>query len=436
MGKNIVILGSQWGDEGKGKVVDLLTDRVSAVCRYQGGHNAGHTIIVDGRKTILRLIPSGILHDHVSCLIGNGVVLSPQALLAEMGELVAQDVPVHERLKISSSCSLLLPYHIAIDEAREHQRGDKKIGTTKRGIGPCYEDKVARRGLHVSDLRHPEPLREKLEALAEYHNFLLTKLYSADTIDVNQVFDELCDQAKVILPMITDVNQRLAEFRQQNKNIVFEGAQGALLDIDIGTYPYVTSSNTTAGAVATGAGFGPLYLDAIYGVTKAYLTRVGSGPFPTEQQNDIGAELAKVGREFGSVTGRPRRCGWFDVPMMRHSTLANSLTAMVLTKLDVLDQFETIQICTGYRYKDQVVQYPPSDSAELLECKPIYESMPGWQTSTFGMTDFEQLPQQARDYVHRLEVLCELPVVMISTGPERDQTICLSPIFKDEVVTV
>lgn len=436
MGKNIVILGSQWGDEGKGKVVDLLTDRVSAVCRYQGGHNAGHTIIVDGRKTILRLIPSGILHDHVSCLIGNGVVLSPEALLTEMGELVAQDVPVHERLRISSSSSLLLPYHIALDHAREQQRGDNKIGTTKRGIGPCYEDKVARRGLHASDLCHPQLLKERLAPLAEYHNFLLTKLYHVDAIDVNHVFDELCEQAKVIVPMITDVNQLLAEFRQQDKNIVFEGAQGALLDIDIGTYPYVTSSNTTAGAVATGAGFGPLYLDAVYGVTKAYLTRVGSGPFPTEQKNDIGAELAKVGREFGSVTGRPRRCGWFDVPMMRHSTLANSLTAMVLTKLDVLDQFEAIQICTGYRYKGKVVQYPPSDSAELLECEPVYESMPGWQTSTFGMTDFEQLPQQARDYVHRLEALCELPVAMISTGPERDQTICLSPIFEDDVVTV
>ena len=436
MGKHIVILGTQWGDEGKGKVVDLLTDHVSAVVRYQGGHNAGHTLIVKGRKTILRLIPSGVLHDNVTCMIGNGVVLSPTALLQEMGELVEQGVPVSERLCISSACSLLLPYHVAIDQARENELGDNKIGTTRRGIGPCYEDKVARRGLHVGDLAHPKRLHQKLCELARYHNFQLEQLYGVDAIDVETVYEELLQQAKIIVPMITEVNQRLAELKKAGKNIMFEGAQGSLLDIDLGTYPYVTSSNTTAGAVATGTGFGPRYIDAVYGITKAYVTRVGSGPFPTEQKNQFGQLMAEQGKEFGSVTGRPRRCGWFDVPVMRHSILANSLSAMVLTKLDVLDQFETIKICVAYRYQGEEIQYPPLDTADYEQCEPVYEELPGWQSTTFGVTEFEQLPANAQAYVRRLEALCELPVAIVSTGPERDETIHLHPIFNDKTVTV
>ncbi len=436
MGKNIVILGTQWGDEGKGKIVDLLTDQVAVVVRYQGGHNAGHTLIVKGRKTILRLIPSGILHDHVICMIGNGLVLSPTALLQEMGELLERGVPVDERLRISPGCSLLLPYHVAVDQARENNLGDSKIGTTRRGIGPCYEDKVARRGLHVSDLAHPSRLKSKLEELAAYQNFQLEKLYHTAPIDVETVYAELLDQAKIIVPMITDVNQRLAEYKRAGKNIMFEGAQGSLLDIDLGTYPYVTSSNTTAGAVATGTGFGPRYIDDVFGITKAYVTRVGSGPFPTEQTNEYGQLMAKQGKEFGSVTGRPRRCGWFDVPVMRHSILANSLSAMILTKLDVLDKFETIRICTAYRFNNKLLEYPPLDTADYAECEPVYEEISGWQESTYGVTDFDALPENARAYVRRLEELCELPIALISTGPERDETIHLQPIFGKETLSL
>jgi adenylosuccinate synthase len=430
MSKNIVILGTQWGDEGKGKVVDLLTDKVSAVVRFQGGHNAGHTLIVDGRKTILRLIPSGILHPSVTCMIGNGVVLSPEALLQEMGELKSQGVEVSKQLMISSACSLLLPYHVAIDIARETQRGAKRIGTTRRGIGPCYEDKVARRGLHVGDLAHPERLKQKLAQLAEFHNFQLKNLYQAEEIDPQLVYDALMEQAKTIVPMIGHVNQALAKLHAAGERILFEGAQGALLDIDLGTYPYVTSSNTTAGAVATGTGFGPRYIDEVYGITKAYTTRVGSGPFPTEQHNDIGELLAERGREFGSVTGRARRCGWFDVPVMRHSTLANSLSSMILTKLDVLDTLETIRICTAYKFNGEVIDYPPLNADEFAQCEPIYEEMPGWQSNTFGVTSYDDLPENAKVYIQRLSELCDLPVSIVSTGPDRNETIYLKPIFE------
>lgn len=429
MGKNVVILGTQWGDEGKGKVVDLLTSQVDAVVRFQGGHNAGHTLIVDGRKTILRLIPSGILHPGVLCLIGNGVVLSPEALLQEVNELKAQEIDAAKQLRISPACSLLLPYHVAIDVARETARGMKKIGTTRRGIGPCYEDKVARRGLHVSDLAHPERLKHKLDQLAEFHNFQLQQLYNAQPIDVNEVYADLLEQAKIITPMIAPVNQLLAQLHEAGKNILFEGAQGALLDIDLGTYPYVTSSNTTAGAVATGTGFGPRYIDDVYGITKAYVTRVGAGPFPTEQQNEIGELIAERGKEFGSVTGRSRRCGWFDVPVMRHSKLANSLSSMLITKLDVLDTLETIQICTGYLLDGETLDYPPLDTEEYARCEPVYEMMPGWQSNTFGVTDYEALPDNAKAYLKRLEVLCDLPIQLISTGPERHETIELTALF-------
>ncbi len=436
MAKNIVIIGTQWGDEGKGKVVDLLTDQVSAVVRYQGGHNAGHTLIIDGRKTVLRLIPSGILHDHVICMIGNGLVLSPTALLQEMGELMERGICVEERLRISPACSLLLPYHVAIDQARESQRGEHKIGTTGRGIGPCYEDKIARRGLHVADLAHPERLKTKLYELAAYQNFQLEKLYQTKSIDADEVYAQLLEQAQIIVPMIANVNQCLAEYKQQGKNIMFEGAQGALLDIDLGTYPYVTSSNTTVGAVSTGTGVGPRYIDEVYGITKAYVTRVGAGPFPTEQQNAEGALMASQGKEFGSVTGRPRRCGWFDVPIMRHSLLVNSLSAMVLTKLDVLDQFKTIRICTAYRFKGEEILYPPLDADDFAACEPLYEEIPGWQQSTYGITEFNDLPENARAYVRRLEALCQLPVALISTGPERSQTIHLKVIFDEKRVLI
>ena len=429
MGKNIVVLGTQWGDEGKGKIVDLLTDQVTAVVRYQGGHNAGHTLIIDGKKTVLHLIPSGILREGVQCIIGNGVVLSPEALLVEMSELEAQGIPVSERLKISSACSLLLPYHIAIDQAREKQRGRLAIGTTGRGIGPAYEDKIARRGLRAIDLLHPDSLEKNLKALADYHNFQLEHYYQEEPIPFKDVLGQLKKLSKKIIPVIDDTIVLLAEHLKTAKNIMFEGAQGSLLDIDIGTYPYVTSSNTTAGAVTTGAGFGPRYIDDVYGVTKAYVTRVGAGPFPTELNDEVGATMAERGVEFGSTTGRARRCGWFDVPIMRRSIQANSLSGMVLTKLDVLDEFETIKICTGYRYQNKVLETPPFDLQALEACEPIYEELPGWQEKTFGLTKYDQIPQKAKDYIERLEALCGIPVMIVSTGPDRKETIILKNLF-------
>ncbi len=429
MGKSIVILGTQWGDEGKGKLVDLLTDKVAAVVRYQGGHNAGHTLIIDGKKTVLRLIPSGILREHVQCFIGNGVVLSPEALLSEMQELKNNGVDVAARLKISPACSILLSYHIAIDQAREKASGKKAIGTTGRGIGPAYEDKVARRGIKAMDLFHPELLEEKLRALAEYHNFQLEHYYKCPTIDVQKAFQDLLVHAEKIKPLIADVMQNLAQLRKEGENILFEGAQGALLDVDLGTYPFVTSSNTTAGATGPGTGFGPLYLDAVYGITKAYITRVGAGPFPTELSDEIGQHIAKKGNEFGSVTGRPRRCGWFDVPLMRYSAQANSLTGLVLTKLDVLDELKTIKICTGYQYQGKTLSTLPMDQFIFAECEPIYEEMPGWETITFGITEYNKLPENARNYIARLQELCEIPIVIISTGPDRKQSIILREIF-------
>lgn len=429
MGKSIVILGTQWGDEGKGKLVDFLTDKVAAVVRYQGGHNAGHTLIIDGKKTVLRLIPSGILRENVQCFIGNGVVLSPEALLGEMQELKNNGVDVAKRLSISPACSILLPYHVAIDQAREKKRGKNAIGTTGRGIGPCYEDKVARRGIKAMDLFYPELLKEKLEAVAEYHNFQLAHYYQASTLPVDTVFQDLLTQAEKIKPLIQDVMQNLAKLRLAGANILFEGAQGALLDIDLGTYPFVTSSNTVAGAVSSGTGFGPLFLDAVYGITKAYVTRVGAGPFPTELHDEIGRQIAKKGNEFGSVTGRPRRCGWFDVPLMRYSAEANSLTGLVLTKLDVLDELKTIRICTGYEYRGKTFEAVPMDQFIFSECKPVYEDMPGWETSTYGITDFETLPENAKKYIARLETLCKIPFAVISTGPDRKHSIIKQDIF-------
>lgn len=425
MGKNVVVLGTQWGDEGKGKVVDLLTDRSANVVRFQGGHNAGHTLVLDGEKTILRLIPSGILREDVLCFIGNGVVLSLPALIDEMKELEQKGIPVSKRLRISEACTLLLPYHVALDKAREKNLGKEAIGTTGRGIGPAYEDKVARRSLRVSDLLEREHFAVKLAEIAEYHNFILENYYGQEPIDYKTVLDDIFAASKYIMPLVVDVSHELMKLRKANANILFEGAQGSLLDIDQGTYPYVTSSNTTAGAVATGSGFGPLFLDYVLGITKAYTTRVGSGPFPTELFDDIGRQIAERGREFGSVTGRPRRCGWLDIVALRRSVQINSISGFCLTKLDVLDGLKTIKLCLHYEYEGRRVDILPMDARILDKCTPIYEELPGWEGSTFGLTTYESLPANAVAYIKRIEELLEIPIDIISTGPDRNQTITL-----------
>ncbi len=421
--KNNVVLGTQWGDEGKGKIVDWLTQNMDYVVRYQGGHNAGHTLVIDDETTVLHLLPSGILHSGVQSVIGNGVVLSIDALIKEIEMLVEKDVPVLDRLTISQSCALLLPYHASLDAAREAHRGVSAIGTTKLGIGPAYEDKVARRGLRALDLLYPDSLEEKLKVLADYHNFQLVNYYKQSPIDVKAVYDNLVAQATSILPLIKDVSALLDNARLNGKHILFEGAQGALLDIDLGTYPYVTSSNTTAGSVATGAGFGPLYLDRVLGVTKAYVTRVGAGPFPTEDSSDDGILMAKRGHEFGATTGRPRRCGWFDVPLMKHSIRINSLSALALTKLDVLDAFDTIKVCTSYRYNDTIIDSIPFDPVILAACEPIYQEVPGWKEETLGLTEYAALPPNAKNYIELISSLCGVSIDFISTGPGREHTI-------------
>lgn len=423
MGKNVVVLGSQWGDEGKGKIVDLLTEKASAVARFQGGHNAGHTLVVGGEKTVLHLIPSGILREGVTCFIGNGVVLAPDALLEEMKELESKGVPVRERLRISPNCPLIMPYHTALDQAREAKRGSGKIGTTGRGIGPAYEDKVARRAIKLADLfRHD--LEEKLRNLIDYHNFQLIQYYQVEGVDFDKTF-ALCQEWKSELKdLVTDVTDELDKLRRAGKNLMFEGAQGTLLDIDHGTYPFVTSSNTTAGGVATGTGLGPLYFDYVLGITKAYTTRVGSGPFPTELFDDVGAHLAKVGHEFGATTGRARRCGWFDAEGLRRAVVLNSLSGICLTKLDVLDGLDEIRIGIGYNLPE--TECKGVNDAEFYEAvTPIYETMPGWKESTVGITKYEDLPVNAQAYIKRIESLIDCPVDIISTGPDRDETIIL-----------
>lgn len=429
MGKNVVILGTQWGDEGKGKIVDLLTSQVAAVVRYQGGHNAGHTLVIDGQKTVLHLIPSGILRENVQCFIGNGVVLSPEALMKELKELEAKGVPVRERLRISPACPLILPYHVALDQAREKARGEAKIGTTGRGIGPAYEDKVSRRGLRVADLFHRERFAAKLGEVLDYHNFALQHYYKVEPVDFQKTLDEAMEYAEWLRPLMTDVTARLHELRRSGANIMFEGAQGSLLDIDHGTYPFVTSSNTTAGGTATGSGFGPLYLDYVLGITKAYTTRVGSGPFPTELFDDVGARLAERGHEFGSTTGRARRCGWFDAVILRRAMEINSISGLCLTKLDVLDGLDVIRICIGYRNEDGAVIEAPTDADSYLGLEPVYEDVPGWSESTLGAQTLEQLPANARAYIKRIEELVGAPVDIISTGPDRNETIILRQIF-------
>ncbi|MFV8819124.1 adenylosuccinate synthase [Haliea sp. E17] len=425
MSKNVVVLGTQWGDEGKGKIVDLLTDQANAVVRFQGGHNAGHTLVIGGEKTVLHLIPSGILRENVQCLIGNGVVLAPDALLKEMKELEDRGVPVRERLKISASCPLILPYHVALDQAREARKGNDKIGTTGRGIGPAYEDKVARRGLRLGDLKDEHRFARKLKEVMEYHNFALEHFYRTEPLDYQQVLEETLEMAPQLLPMMADVTALLHEYRKTNAKIMFEGAQGSLLDIDHGTYPFVTSSNTTAGGTATGSGFGPLYLDYVLGITKAYTTRVGSGPFPTELFDETGAHLAKKGHEFGATTGRPRRCGWFDAVALRNAVNINSVSGLCLTKLDVLDGLESIQICVGYADENGNPRPNPVDSDDYEGLYPVYEVVAGWSESTIGAKSLEELPQAALDYIARIEEVVGASIDIISTGPDREETIVL-----------
>ncbi|HCH02112.1 MAG TPA: adenylosuccinate synthase [Vibrio sp.] len=430
MGNNVVVLGTQWGDEGKGKIVDLLTEDAKYVVRYQGGHNAGHTLVIDGEKTVLHLIPSGILRENVKCIIGNGVVLSPDALLKEMKPLEERGIPVRERLYISEACPLILPYHIALDQARELARGKKAIGTTGRGIGPAYEDKVSRRGLRVGDLFDMEAFAQKLKEVMEYHNFQLVNYYKVEEVNYEEVLEQVKGYAELLTSLVIDVTDELDSARKRGDKIMFEGAQGTLLDIDHGTYPYVTSSNTTAGGVAAGSGFGPRHLGYILGIAKAYCTRVGSGPFPTElydgleKQDPVGKHLGTVGNEFGATTGRLRRTGWFDAVAMRRAIQINSLSGFCLTKLDVLDGLEEIKICTSYKMDDgSTVEVSPMSADDFERATPVYETMPGWSENTFGAKSIDELPQAALDYIKRIEDLTGVPVDIISTGPDRNETI-------------
>jgi len=429
MSNNVVVLGTQWGDEGKGKIVDLLTDQAKAVVRFQGGHNAGHTLVIDGETTVLHLIPSGVLRDNVTCLIGNGVVLAPDALLKEIVQLEERQIPVRERLIISPACPLILPYHVALDHARELKRGDQKIGTTGRGIGPAYEDKVARRGLRVGDLLDKERFSRKLKTVLEYHNFSLTQYYGVEAVDYETVLADSLEMAEQLRPMVADVTSLLHDYRERGEKILFEGAQGSLLDIDHGTYPFVTSSNTTAGSTATGTGFGPLYLDYVLGITKAYTTRVGSGPFPTELFDSTGEHLAAKGHEFGATTGRARRCGWFDAVALRNAVRINSVSGLCLTKLDVLDGLETISICVGYQDTSGRTVSNPVDSDDYEGLQPVYEEVPGWSETTLGIKSLDQLPQSAQDYISRIEEIVGAPIDIISTGPDREETIVLKHAF-------
>jgi len=422
---NVVILGTQWGDEGKGKIVDLLTEQADAVVRFQGGHNAGHTLVIGGQKTVLHLIPSGVLRAGVQCLIGNGVVLSPEALLKEIDTLEDSGVPVQDRLKISAACPLILPYHVALDQAREARRGENKIGTTGRGIGPCYEDKAARRALRLGDLRDPARFGSALEEVLDYHNHVLAHYYGVDTLEFSAVLDEALAHGERLMPMMADVTSLLHEYRKTQARLLFEGAQGSLLDIDHGTYPFVTSSNTTAGGTATGSGFGPLFLDYVLGITKAYTTRVGSGPFPTELFDETGLRLAERGHEFGATTGRPRRCGWFDAVALRTAVNINSVSGLCLTKLDVLDGLEEISVCVGYTNDAGETVANPIDAVDYENLRPVYETLPGWSESTVGLKSLDALPDNARAYISRLEELVGAPIDIISTGPDREETILL-----------
>ncbi len=425
MGTFVVVIGTQWGDEGKGKVVDLLTERAAAVARFQGGHNAGHTLVIHGRKTILSLIPSGILRDEVRCYIGNGVVLSLPALLAESRMLIEQGVPVFERLQISPLCPLILPSHVALDQARERARGANALGTTGRGIGPAYEDKVARRAVRMADLFQRDRFAAKLGEMLDFHNFVLQRYYRSPTVDFQKTLDEQLALAAQVAPLVTDVTRALHELRTAGANVLFEGAQGAMLDVDLGTYPYVTSSNTTAGFAATGTGLGPRDFDCVLGIVKAYTTRVGAGPLPTELFDEYGEHLSRAGHEFGSVTGRRRRCGWFDSVALRRSIVNSSVSGLAVTKLDVLDGLDTLRVCVGYRSGGTVTPEPPMSPGGYADIEPVYEELPGWREPTSGITDYAALPGNARRYLERLQTLVDVPLEMISTGPEREHTIVL-----------
>lgn len=425
MGKNVVVIGTQWGDEGKGKVVDWLTDHADVVVRFQGGHNAGHTLVIGGQKTVLHLIPSGILRPGVACVIGNGVVLSPEALIEELTTLEQANVEVSGRVTISEACPLILPYHAVLDRAREAAKGEAKIGTTGRGIGPAYEDKVARRAIRVQDLFHRERLAAKLGEVLDYHNFVLQRYFHAEPVDFHKTLEETLGFVERLRPMVGDVSSLLHEAQRQGKRLLFEGAQGTLLDVDHGTYPYVTSSNCVAGAAAAGCGVGPQALHYVLGITKAYTTRVGSGPFPTELDDAIGTQIRVRGKEFGATTGRPRRCGWFDAAALRRSIQINGVSGLCVTKLDVLDGMEALRIGVGYEANGNTYQLPPVGAEALEECTPIYEEIQGWTDSTVGVKEYSKLPAPARHYLKRLEEVCGVPIDLISTGPDRDETIVM-----------
>lgn len=430
MARNVVVIGTQWGDEGKGKVVDLLTDQTEGVVRFQGGHNAGHTLVIGGKKTVLHLIPSGILRDSVRCYIGNGVVVSPQALLDEIATLEAAGVDVTGRLTISEACPLILPHHAALDQARERAKGEGKIGTTGRGIGPAYEDKVARRAIRLQDLFHRERFAAKLGEVLDFHNFVLKNYFQAEPVEFQRVLDETLILAERIKPMVGDVPRLLYEAYRKGHRLLFEGAQGTLLDVDHGTYPFVTSSNCVAGAAAAGAGVGPQMLDYVLGITKAYTTRVGSGPFPTELYDDVGKRIASRGNEFGATTGRPRRCGWFDAAALRRSVQINGVSGLCVTKLDVLDGMESLQVGVGYLMDGERYDILPVGAEELAQCEPVYEEVPGWSQSTVGVKRYEDLPEAARSYLKMIERVCGVPIDMISTGPDREETIILRHPFE------
>jgi len=428
--RNVVVIGTQWGDEGKGKIVDWLTDRAQGVVRFQGGHNAGHTLVIAGKKTVLHLIPSGILRGAVQCYIGNGVVLSPEALVHEMDELEAAGVEVAAQMRISEACPLILPYHVAIDQAREAAKGEQKIGTTGRGIGPAYEDKVARRAIRLQDLFKPVRFAEKLQELLDYHNFLLEKFYKQPRVEFQKTLDQALALAPRIAPLVADVPRALYDANRMGKNLLFEGAQGSLLDIDHGTYPYVTSSNCVSGAAAAGAGIGPMHLHYVLGITKAYSTRVGSGPFPTELSDVVGERLRQRGQEFGATTGRPRRTGWFDAAALKRSIQLNGVSGLCITKLDVLDGAEVLKICVGYEVDGRMSDILPVGAEELERCVPVYDELAGWQESTVGVKTYEGLPKAARKYLRRIEELCAVPADIISTGPDRDETIVMRHPFE------
>ena len=425
MANSVVIIGTQWGDEGKGKIVDLLTDQAKAVVRFQGGHNAGHTLVIDGVTTVLHLIPSGVLRDNVKCLIGNGVVVSPEALLKEIKQLEDSGIPARDRIVISESCPVILPYHIALDQAREIARGNQAIGTTGRGIGPCYEDKVARRGIRLGEMMNKTLFAKRLKEVLEYHNFTLEHYFKVEPLDYQKILKEALQQADEIRALVGDIPAILHEMRAQGDKIMFEGAQGALLDIDHGTYPYVTSSTTTAGGAAAGSGVGPRDLEYIVGIVKAYTTRVGSGPFPTELNDACGQHMGEKGHEFGATTGRKRRCGWLDMVSLNRSLKINSVSGLCITKLDVLDGLETLKIAVAYKFKGKEIIDPPAGADNYEACEPVYIEMPGWQESTYGLQSYDDLPATAKAYLEKINALSGVPIDIVSTGPDRAETIVL-----------